>query len=176
MSALFARELWKRYVVNRLLEITCGEAPFICLPYDATTGDFVLVENRIGFLDRKLKVVSVNAETLGDWLKWACRALEATYGYEFQGDNRLIARVNVFNTFADYMEVRWGCNLDESQARHASLAISWNLWQMDGLGGCAPSVWEAPEEDLNQLSLFDMSGFMDEELRQERQRAHSRRA
>jgi hypothetical protein len=169
MSTLSKGKLWRRYIDNRLLEITCGEAPFICSPYDATTGEFVSVENRIGFLDRKLKVVSANAETFEDWLKWAYRALEASYGYEFQGDNLLIARINVFNTFSDYMETCWGRRPNEREARHASLVISWNLWQMDGLRGCAPSEWEVPEKDLNQLSLFDMSGFMDEETQQEGQ-------
>lgn len=31
----------------------------------------------------------------GEWLAWAFKAFEATYGYKFQGDNILIARMNL---------------------------------------------------------------------------------
>ncbi len=48
---------WKDYVDSRRLEITCGEAPFIVSRYDAATGDLIPVKDRIGILDRKLRVV-----------------------------------------------------------------------------------------------------------------------
>lgn len=163
MAKLGEDELWKRYVDNRLLEITCGEAPFVCSPYDATTGDYLPAGERIGFLDRKLRVVSAFAADYEEWLKWAFRALEASYGYEFQGDNLLIARINVLNTFADHMKERWGKRPDEHEARYAALVASWNLWQMDGLTGCAPSEWEIPEVPPDQMSLFGMAGFLDDE-------------
>lgn len=83
---------WTDYVDCRILEITCSEAPFLCSRYDTTTGDEIPVGERIGILDRKLRVVSENAATYEKWLKWAYRALQATYGYEFQGDNLIIAR------------------------------------------------------------------------------------
>ena len=164
LQALGENRLWQKYIDNRLLEITCGEAPFICSPYDATTGDYVLVANRIGFLDRKLRVVKRYTDTYEDWFKWAIRALESSYGYEFQGDNLLIARINVLNTFSDYMDDAWGKLPNEKEARRAARVISWNLWQMDGLRGCVPSEWDVPpakEEDL-QMSLFDIDGFMDD--------------
>lgn len=154
---------WRDYVDNRLLEITCGEAPFVCSPYDATTGDFLAVPERIGFLDRKLRVVTAFAADEDEWLKWAYRALESSYGYEYQGDNLLIARINVFNTFADHLLDRWGRRPAEQEARRASLVVSWNFWQMDGLRGCAPSEWDVPEEEPAQMSLFDMADFTEGE-------------
>ena len=154
---------WKEYVDNRLLEITCGEAPFVCSPYDATTGDFLAVPERIGFLDRKLRVVTAFAADEGEWLKWAYRALESSYGYEYQGDNLLIARINVFNTLADHLRDRWGRRPTEREARRAALVVSWNFWQMDGLRGCAPSEWDVPEEEPAQMSLFDMADFTEDE-------------
>ncbi len=154
---------WQKYVDNRLLEITCGEAPFICSPYDATSGEFVSVDERIGFLDRKLKVVKRFTETYEDWFKWAIRALESSYGYEFQGDNLLIARINVFNTFGDFMRDAWGKTPDEKEASLVVHIISWNLWQMDGLNDCVPSEWDAPkpaEPEPAQMSLFDLDAFL----------------
>lgn len=150
---------WQKYVDNRLLEITCGEAPFICSPYDATTGDYVPVAERIGFLDRKLRVVKRFCGSYEEWLKWANRAVESSYGYEYQGDNLLIARINVFNTFADYMQDAWGRTPDEKEAKHIARVVSWNLWQMDGLRGCVPSKWDVPEEESPQMTLFDLIGF-----------------
>ena len=158
-------DLWKKYVDNRLLEITCGEAPFICSPYDATTGDIVPVSERIGFLDRKLKVVKTFTNTYEEWYKWALRAVQASYGYEYQGDNLLIARINVFNTFMDYLSDAWGKQPELKEALEVAKVISWNIWQMDGLRGCVPSEWDVPEtqdEDM-QTSMFDIEGFWNEE-------------
>ncbi len=156
---------WKEYVDNRLLEITCGEAPFVCSPYDATTGDVVPVAERMGFLDRKLRVVGRFAKGREEWLEWAMRAVENSYGYEYQGDNLLIARINVLNTVADYMNSVWNESLCDQEALRFAEVISWNLWQMDGLRGCAPSEWDLPPEPSEadaQLSFFDMGLFEEE--------------
>lgn len=164
MASLGEKKRWQKYVDNRLLEITCGEAPFICSPYDATTGDFVPVGARIGFLDRKLRVVKRFTETYEDWLKWAVRAVESSYGYEYQGDNLLIARINVFTTFADFMQDAWDKLPNEKEARLVARVVSWNLWQMDGLRGCVPSEWDIPEPEepeMTQMSMFDLDGFWD---------------
>ena len=98
---------WKLYVDARRLEITCGEAPFLATRYDVETGEALPVEERIGLLDRKLRVVSENAADLAEWKTWALRAVQATYGYELQGDNLLIARVNVLCSVEEHMMHRW---------------------------------------------------------------------
>jgi hypothetical protein len=103
------RKTWKRYVDSRRLEITCGEAPYLVSRYDSATGARILpLKKRIGLLDRKLRIVSENAANRGEWAKWALRAYEACYGYEYQGDSLLIARVNLLLTFCDYHQERWG--------------------------------------------------------------------
>lgn len=66
------------------------------------------LNRRIGIVDRKLRIVNENTQTREEWVKWAVRALDASYGYEYQGDNVLIARVNLFLTFIDYYKERWG--------------------------------------------------------------------
>ncbi len=145
---------WEDYVDQRRLEITCGEAPFITTRYDMLTGESIEVKDRIGFLDRKLRVVAENTNIYEDWLKWAYRALEATYGYEYQGDNLLIARINILQAFAEAMQATWDRTPIEDEARKAAKIISWNIWQMDGLKGIVPS--DKPVGDEYQMSFFDL--------------------
>lgn len=57
---------WHAYVESRRLEITCGEAPFLCSRYDAATGTPIAVAERVGVLDRKLRVVGTAADLFGD--------------------------------------------------------------------------------------------------------------
>lgn len=143
---------WKHYVDARRLEITCGEAPYLATRYDAATGEGLPLACRTGLLDRKLRAVSENAEGEEEWLRWAFRALEATYGYEFSGDNVLIARVNLFMTFKEYLYARWQRDPTGREAQRAANIIAWNLWQMDGLTGKIPYC---REDDWQETSLFE---------------------
>ena len=93
---------WQDYVNLKVLEISCGEAPFLVSRYDTTTGEWIDVGKRIGMLDRKLRVVNENCESEQDWYKWTLEAMKSTYGYEWQGDSLLIARENILFTFIDY--------------------------------------------------------------------------
>ncbi|MDD6348366.1 restriction endonuclease subunit M [Intestinibaculum porci] len=145
---------WKDYVDSRRIEITCGEAPFLVSRYDTTTGESISVNERIGVLDRKLRVVNENTETVMDWIKWAFRAFQATYGYEYQGDNLLLARYNLLLTYWDYYEAKWNETPSDSDLIRLANVISWNLWQMDGLKGTTPLG--APFEENKQISLFDL--------------------
>ena len=144
---------WQTYVDSRRLEITCGEAPYLVTRYNVETGEAIEVENRAGILDRKLRVVNENAKTQEEWLKWTYRALESTYGYEFQGDNLLIARVNLLMTFEENLQFRWGRKPALTEYIKAANIIVWNMWQMDGLTGTIPYCGA---NDNSQLSLFDL--------------------
>lgn len=129
---------WKDYVRATVLEITCGEAPYLVSRYDATTGETIPIEKRIGLLDRKLRMVSKHTETSGEWLDWAQVAFKNTYGYEWQGDNLLLARENLLYTFIDYYQAKFGKAPMLKSVNHIAYIISWNLWQMDGLRGVVP--------------------------------------
>lgn len=124
---------WQGYVDSRRIEITCGEAPYLVSRYDTTTGKVLNITHRIGILDRKLRVVNENAKDEAEWIKWALRAYQATYGYEYQGDSLLIARINLLMTFCDYMQARWDRNPTEDELKAVAFVISWNIWQMNGL-------------------------------------------
>ena len=69
---------WKDYVRATRMEMACGEAPYLVSRYDATTGDPIPLQERIGLLDRKLRIVSENTDTTGDWLDWAQVAYKNT--------------------------------------------------------------------------------------------------
>ena len=130
---------WKDYVRDIRLEITCGEAPYLISRYDPTTGETIPLEQRIGLLDRKLRVVSENTSTSGEWLEWAQEAYKSTYGYEWQGDNLLIARESMLVSFVEYFQQKFGkCPLLKS-INYIAYIISWNVWQMDGLRGVIPN-------------------------------------
>ena len=144
---------WQRYVDSKRLEITCGEAPYIVSRYDAATGELIPIPMRIGILDRKLRIVNENTDDEKDWLKWTIRAFQSVYGYEFQGDNLLIARINLLITFVDYMKERLDREPTDAELKKMANIIAWNLWQMDGITGTVP--FGKPQDDFKQMSLFD---------------------
>ena len=147
---------WVQYVQSRRLEVTCGEAPFLASRYDAATGEMIPVARRIGILDRKLRVVSENAATEEEWLKFATHAVQSTYGYEYQGDNLLLARVNLLLTYAEHLQARWQRKPAKEELQPIATIISWNLWQMDGLHLSVPGG--KPQPEAEQLDLFSMFG------------------
>ena len=147
---------WVQYVQSRRLEVTCGEAPFLTSRYDAATGEMIPVARRIGILDRKLRVVSENAATEEEWRKYATHAVQSTYGYEYQGDNLLLARVNLLLTYAEHLQARWQRKPTKEELQPIANIISWNLWQMDGLHLSVPGG--KPQPEAEQLDLFSMFG------------------
>ena len=147
---------WVQYVQSRRLEVTCGEAPFLASRYDTATGEMIPVARRIGILDRKLRVVSENAATEDEWRKYATHAVQSTYGYEYQGDNLLLARVNLLLTYAEHLQARWQRKPTKEELQPIANIISWNLWQMDGLHLSVPGG--KPQPEAEQLDLFSMFG------------------
>ena len=132
------KKTWKKYVDTKRLEITCGEAPYLVSRYDASTGEIIQISDRIGLLDRKLRVVNENTTSEEEWIKWTIRAFQSVYGYEFQGDNVLIARENLLYTFLDYYEERFNKKPEYKLIKNITNIIVWNIWQMDGLKNIVP--------------------------------------
>ena len=147
---------WQDYVDSPRLEIACGEGPYLVSRYDVATSELIRhTINRIGILDRKLRIVNENTATKEDWIEWAIRAVKASYGYEYQGDSLLIARINVLLTFVEYYERRWDCDVDKKILEKLANIISWNLWQMDGLTDTVP--FGAPIGEPSQMSFLEIS-------------------
>ena len=148
---------WQAYVDSRRLAPRCGEALLLCCRWDAATGEALPVERRAGMLDRKLRVVSENAAGEAEWRRWALRALQSVYGYEYRGDRLLLARANLLLSYAEYRERRWHHPAEVSELREAAEIISWNLWQMDDSAQAAPLG--APRTDAEQLDMFALLGL-----------------
>ncbi len=140
-------------VSTRCLELTCGEAPFLVSRYDATTGEPIARSERVGVLDRKLRMINDRQLSDEEWLALVRQAFQTTYGYEWQGDSLLLARENLLHTFVDHYEARFSIAPDTALLQEFAEIISWNLWQMDGLTYCIPR--EKKEESNQQLSFFD---------------------
>lgn len=143
---------WKDYVRDTRLEITCGEAPYIVSRYDATTGTVIPLTDRIGLLDRKLRVVSENTETSGEWLEAAQEAYKSIYAYEWQGDSLLIARESMLASFMEYYRAKFGKDPLAKSVNYIAYIISWNVWQMDGLKGVVPD--SCHDSVHTEVSLF----------------------
>lgn len=144
---------WKKYVDERRLEITCGEAPYLVSRYDTVTGKPIDLHERIGMLDRKMRVVNENTTSEEEWLKWSERAFQSIYGFEFQGDSLLIARENLLVSYCDYMQEKLKREPKEKELLRIAKIISWNLWQMDGLTYTIP--YRKTTEPNEQMTLFD---------------------
>lgn len=143
---------WHKYVLSKRIEITCGEAPYLVSPYDTTTGKTIPIEQRIGQLDRKLRVINENMNSERYWFDWVIKAYQSTYGYEYQGDNLLLARENLLYTFIDNYKFKFGVEPNIQKQKKIAQIIAWNIWQMDGLSDCAP--FSSESNDFYQMGLF----------------------
>lgn len=143
---------WKGYVRANRLEITCGEAPYIVSRYDTTTGEAIPLKERIGLLDRKLRVISENTTTSSEWLTMAQEAYKSIYAYEWQGDSLLLAREAMLFSFVEYYQEKFGKKPMYKSILYIAYIISWNVWQMDGLRGVIPDTCH--ENTVVSTSLF----------------------
>lgn len=147
------RKTWRDYVNENRMEITCGEAPYLVSLYDTATGEPIAIGNRIGLLDRKLRIVSENVDESQAWLKAAQSAFMSVYGYEWQGDSLLLARKNLVATFIDYYFEKFNKMPLNKSILYIAYIVSWNLWQMDGLKGVVPN--SCGTKPSPQLSMFE---------------------
>ena len=146
---------WQDYILRNCLEITCGEAPYLVSRYDTTSGELIPLSQRIGLLDRKIRIVNENVSNLCDWLMWTLKSFQTTYGYDWQGDNVLLARENLFYSFIEYYKERWGeCPSIDKQIEIAKI-ISWNIFQMDGLKMVIPNSCRHGVIDKDDSDLFN---------------------
>lgn len=132
-------KVWEDYVATNRLEISCGEGPYLASRYDTVTGKTIAIKNRIGLLDRKLRVVSENVSSEAEWYKWAKKAIQSVYGYDWQGDNVLLTRENLLYTFIDYYVAKFDVYPIKEYLREIAEILSWNIWQMDGLKFVIPN-------------------------------------
>lgn len=165
---------WTDYIRNKRLEMACGEAPYITSRYDSTSGEFIPVENRIGILDRKLRVINENVDSTGEWLKAAQIAYKNTYGFEWQGDSLLLAREAMLATFIENYTNKFGKEPLLKSLDYIAYIISWNVWQMDGLKGVIPnSCSDRFETTINLFGETEKKQFICEGCEKENINKHN---
>ena len=153
---------WKDYVKENRMEMACGEAPYLTSRYDTTTGDHIAIQQRMGILDRKLRIVNENTPDIHNgmdakqrknvhkiWKRAAYRALQSVYGFEWQGDSLLLAREALLFTYIDNYQEKFHTKGEPQLNSLLVVAdiISWNLWQMDGTRYGLPGY--QPKEQLD---------------------------
>jgi len=149
----FKDKNWEDYVNLERLEITCGEAPYLTSRYDVVTGSYILPYNRIGLLDRKLRVISENIKKKDGWIKLTEIAFKRIYGFDLQGDNVFLSRSNLLRTFIDFYHYQFNELPTLEEITKIATIISWNIWQMDGIKCVVPL--SCHEETMIQPRLFD---------------------
>ena len=154
---------WQDYIEDTRLEITCGEAPYLVSRYDSVTGDILPILSRIGMLDRKLRIVGENTSSREEWLHWTEIALKNVYGYDYQGDNVLLARENLLYTYIDYYREKFSEMPEKTVLRKIANIISWNIWQMDGISMTVPFT-ESQSPKQMTLDMFIELNEADENL------------
>lgn len=142
---------WKDYIKDTRLEISCGEAPYIVSRYDTTNGEFIEINNRIGILDRKLRIVSENVDSIDEWLLFTTQAYKSTYAFEWQGDSLLLAREAMLITFIENFNYKFDSEPDMQSIEEIASIIAWNVWQMDGLKGTIPKSCQVTEKISSDL-------------------------
>lgn len=124
------------YIKRTVLEVTCGEAPFLTTRYDPYTGQSIPVGERVGLLDRKLQHIHTDDET--EWCRLAELALKSTFGYEWQEDSLYLARMNVLLSVVESFTDQFG-KMPKNVEKWAEI-VSYNLFRMDGLTLCLPET------------------------------------
>lgn len=155
---------WQDYIKLKKMEQTCGEAPFIISKYDMITGKEIALYDRIGFLDRKLRIINENENNEKEWFKWIEIAYKNTYGYEYQGDNLLIARINILSTFIDNVQYKWRREPSDDELKKIINIICYNIWQMDGLKYNIP--YANCRDTYHQYTIFELMDGIKEENKQ----------
>jgi type II restriction enzyme len=156
-SKRITKHNWQEYVALLKLEITCGEAPYIVSRYDPVTisQELLPLLKRVGFLDRKMKVISKYCDSHKDWIKWSKVAFQSSYGYEWQGDSLLIARENLLYSFIDYYKDKFKRTPTLKIQKEIAEIIVWNIFQMDGLKYVIPMSCKSEKIIIKgEITLF----------------------
>ena len=130
---------YKEYIDRKVIEATCGEAPFLITRYDVSTGEKIPHIDRVGLLDRKLQRIP-NDINKSEWIALSIRSLQATYGYEWQEDSIFLARKNLLLTVIEYYVDKFKELPKQDVIVEWATIISYNIFRMDGVTLCIPET------------------------------------
>lgn len=150
----------REYLTRKVLEVTCGEAPYLVSRYDVSTGKMIPLSERQGLLDRKMRKINENPvfNDKGSWEVAMLYAVRSTYGYEWQGDSLLLARENVLYDIIDWYEDKFQEAIPNTMIKEIAITVSYNIFQMDGVTMCVPYSDEPAKImnwELDEMERFD---------------------
>lgn len=143
------------YVSRKWLEITCGEAPYMASRYEMETGKLISLNQRVGFIDRKLARINAEINDKAEWQYLVEKAYQSSYGFEWNGDSLLLARENLLFTYQDYYLAKWQQEPSSHLFEEIAKIISYNVFQMDGLKYIIPLSEKHEKIVDRQLSIFE---------------------
>lgn len=147
------------YVKRKWLEVTCGEGPYMVTRYDMENGKSIALNERVGFVDKKLRRINEEVQDKAEWQRLVIEAFKSSYGFEWSGDSLLIARENLLHTYREYYFDKWIQEPHYGLIEDVAEIISYNIFQMDGLKYIIPL-----SEKLNEVTEFQMALFDDENV------------
>lgn len=159
---------FEEYINRKVLEVTCGEAPFLTTRYDVATGQQIPCGERVGLLDRKLQMIPDGVDK-NKWTALATRSLKSTYGYEWQEDSIFLARKNLLLNVIEYYIDRFGELPKQNDIEVWANIVSYNIFRMDGVTLCIPETnvkSKVMNWDTNVFENFDGSVDILEEIEQ----------
>ncbi|WP_232325277.1 restriction endonuclease [Latilactobacillus curvatus] len=145
----------EKYVKTTWIEIACGEAPYMVTRYDMESGEPIAINDRVGFVDRKLARINREVSDKVEWDYLVEHAYKASYGFEWNGDSLLLARENLLYSYRDYYFEKWKVEPQYKSFEEIARIISYNIFQMDGLKYQVPLTERREEVFDNEISLFD---------------------
>lgn len=151
----FLNDDLETYIARTWLEITCGEAPYIANRYEMATGVMIDLNERAGFLDRKLRRINQEIDNKKKWQILTKKAYQSCYGFEWNGDSLLLARENLLFTYWDFYVDKWQCEPTAQELKAIAEIISYNIFQMDGLKYIIPLSQRTQITQNHQADLFD---------------------
>lgn len=150
----------EEYIKRKVLEVTCGEAPYLVSRYDVSTGKELFLSERQGLLDRKMRKINELpvSKDRNTWEVCMTYALQSTYGYEWQGDSLLLARENILYDVIDWYEEKFQEAMPEEMMKEVANIVTYNIVQMDGITMCIPYS-DTPVKimnwELDEMERFD---------------------
>lgn len=142
------------YVGRTWIEVACGEAPYMVSRYDMESGRIIPLNQRVGFVDRKLKKINKEVNDKAEWQRLVVEAFKSSYGFEWSGDSLLLARENLLYSYRDFYYAKWLEEPLHGLFKDIAEIISYNVFQMDGLKYIIPLSEKRIKRREIQLSLF----------------------
>lgn len=129
---------WRDRIQLRSADMCCGEGAFMTTLYDPITGEDIPEPERVGVLDRKLRLVVENAP-MSMATRYLLTALRTSYACELVGDNVILARMNVLLAWREAYCRVMGTSPSVAEMTEACEVICGTVMQVDVLTGMIPA-------------------------------------